>query len=214
MKKIFTSLFLLCVLSTAVWADDIDKTLIFVDANGTEVADGSVIEVTTLEDDGWGGQMMPTGLKVKNTSSSDVTMSVAYNIQRMDNGNFQICFPSSCIYKSTTGEFETTTGSVKASKTSDLAAEWIPAEYGEMNVVLQIVYYKYNAVTKKYTKSGDGPTATVKFNYSENSGVNVLNSDAELNNANAKTYNLAGQRVNGAAYKGIVIKNGRKMLNR
>ena len=41
----------------------------------------------------------------------------------------------------------------------------------------------------------------------------VQNITVEQNNVNAPAFNLAGQRVN-AAYKGIVVKNGRKFLNK
>lgn len=41
----------------------------------------------------------------------------------------------------------------------------------------------------------------------------VQNITVEQNNVNAPAFNLAGQRVN-AAYKGIVVKNGKKFLNK
>ena len=42
-------------------------------------------------------------------------------------------------------------------------------------------------------------------------GINKVETDTE--DANAPVYNLSGQRVNDS-YKGIVIKNGKKYINR
>ncbi len=48
------------------------------------------------------------------------------------------------------------------------------------------------------------------FQFSGSTGINNVKADA---NVNAATYNLAGQRVSDS-YKGLVIKNGKKVVNK
>ncbi len=50
------------------------------------------------------------------------------------------------------------------------------------------------------------------FKY-EVSGTGIADINADVNNADAPAYNLAGQRVNANA-KGLVIKNGKKYVNK
>lgn len=73
----------------------------------------------------------------------------------------------------------------------------------EVIVYGQLVNYKgtYEVNSNNQIYSINGVTAGVQ------------NITVEQNNVNAPAFNLAGQRVN-AAYKGIVVKNGKKFLNK
>lgn len=51
------------------------------------------------------------------------------------------------------------------------------------------------------------------YNASDPSGIEAITSKANTNNANAPMYNLSGQKVD-KSYKGIVIQNGRKYMNK
>lgn len=43
MKKIFTVLLSLFIVSITLWAQDVDRSFVFVDENGAEVVDGATI---------------------------------------------------------------------------------------------------------------------------------------------------------------------------
>ena len=47
----------------------------------------------------------------------------------------------------------------------------------------------------------------------ETTGINNLNAESNTLEEDAPMYNLAGQRV-GKEYKGVVIQNGKKFINR
>ena len=66
---------------------------------------------------------------------------------------------------------------------------------------------------KTYVLTEKGGTGRLSgFSYVEG-GTGIANINADVNDANAPAYNLAGQRVNANA-KGLVIKNGKKYVNK
>ncbi len=60
-------------------------------------------------------------------------------------------------------------------------------------------------------KSGSCNIASLNFTNSESTGINELAGNDAV--ATGETYNLSGQKV-GAGYKGIVIRNGKKYVER
>lgn len=164
MKKLFTlSLFLL----TSAWTMAQDSnTFQFVDKEGNVVADGTTINRSELVDDPFGEYYISTGLYVKNTTGDKVNMRVAYQIETMDNGEFQICFPVNCVRKSVTGSYTTTSGSLDAGTVSNLQCEWFPVAYGSCRARLTI-----EVLNALGSKTADGPTVTVAFNYADPSGI-------------------------------------------
>lgn len=65
--------------------------------------------------------------------------------------------------------------------------------------------------TATVTFMQEGARLTVTVNQGETSGISVTKTDVK--SANGQMYNLAGQRVNNG-FKGLVIKNGRKFMNK
>ena len=65
--------------------------------------------------------------------------------------------------------------------------------------------------TATVTFMQEGARLTVTVNQGETSGISVTKTDVK--SGNAQMYNLAGQRVNNG-FKGLVIKNGRKFMNK
>ena len=69
----------------------------FAKADGTIIPDGSVVTITKAEeaDDGSGDIEMQSGIYAKNVDGdADQLVRIAYDVQTMDNGFMQICFPS------------------------------------------------------------------------------------------------------------------------
>ena len=93
MKKILTSVLFLLLCSTMLMAQSAG-TLIFVDNNGNEISDGATLNRQDVAEDEFGEILMPSGLCIKNTSNDIAGVRMICTIKTLDNGNFQICFPT------------------------------------------------------------------------------------------------------------------------
>jgi hypothetical protein len=216
MKKIITLCLTLVLGCMTSFADDLDHTFEFCDANGTTIADGTVITVDKVVEDDFGSKIVSSGLYVKNTSDSPASLKVNFKITEMPNGSLQICFPINCIAKNNTGQWDTGSGEMSSFDATDLstikslACEWSPTAYGKCVTSFQLK--PYNTVTKTTT---NGPTVTVNFVYPDPSGVTNVTTDS--NATEVAYYNAAGQRIfklskglniiklsNGKAYKKFI----------
>lgn len=208
MKKIFTLLFTLAATLSA------SAQLQFVDKDGNAIADGKFVSVSTIEDDGFGGKKIDSGLFVKNTGSAAVYTNAVYNVQTTPPGGFQICYPQNCIEPTyEAGEGETVIGALDAGSLISIQSELLlsdNAPYGETAVDIQLKIYNHNTITGKDEFKENGPKVTVVFVYTESAGINSLNNNCP---SIAVRHNLSGQRVNDK-YKGITVKNGKKFLNK
>ena len=166
MKKIFTLIAALFALSTA-WADETDNTFQFTDLEGNPVADGSVITINTINEEG----QMIVPLKVKNLSGEKAAVSLFENIDAMPNGTWQTCAFGNCMQLTETGY------SPKNVKDADydegIQTEWIPeaGKYATWEATLQIHIFNIVTTTRfgETTESageeiiGYGPKVTVRF---------------------------------------------------
>ena len=156
--KHFTLLFVLCSLFfSPAWAQD---TFQFLDNRGNVVNNGATVTVDNLVDDEFMGSYIPSGINVKNASESNASIRIAYEIETLDNGTFQICFPENCISKSETGSFTTTKGTMTPEEVRSLQCEWFPEAMGTCKVRLTI-----EELNVLGAKTADGPSIEVVFNY-------------------------------------------------
>ena len=177
MKKLFT-LFLFSLLSTLCAVAQDSSTFQFVDKGGNTVANGTSLTVSELTEDEIMGNFISTGLSVKNTSDSKASVRISYQIETLDNGLFQICFPSNCYTKTTTGSFVTSKGEMTAGEVRDLQCEWSPVAYGTCKVTLAI-----EVLSAEGTKVADGPAVSTE--------ATVL-----------ECYTLQGRRVQRSTFNG------------
>ena len=110
MRKIFT-LFLFLVAAVTAMAEE-TNTFVFLDKNNTQVADGATITVSDVTEGAFDELMVASGLSVKNLSETDAKLAISYEVKSIDNGAFQICFPTNCISKSETGSWTTEVGTI------------------------------------------------------------------------------------------------------
>ena len=87
-------------------------------------------------------------------------------------------------------------------------AQWIVKNDGIHASVVKANGTKISPFRAYFTGIPEGASAKLNFIYGEATGINGVNAEAAADGA---IYNLAGQKVS-AAYKGIVIKNGKKYL--
>lgn len=203
MKKFFT---LCCGLfaALAIQAQN-DFPLQFADKNGNVITDGTTLNITEAEDDGFGEILMPSGLYVKNTSNEEVQCAGSFEIKLMSNGAFQSCFPSNCMQASNVGSYTTQNGAIGAGDLKTMQTEWLPTAEGTCTVTYQLLTYKKNVITQKWNIDQYGPTVTLNFAYST-SGINAVKT-----NRSVTYYDLQGRRVVRPT-KGLYIVNGKKFM--
>ena len=216
MKKLFTSVMMLLFATSFAFAQD-EALVRFVDAAGNVYADGSVIDITEGEDDGWGGMMFPTGLYVENIAGEPIYVGISFNVMTLpDKSSFQICFPVNCMNISKTGVGKTPEGELATDEKKSIMAEWMPEEksYGKCSVDLQVNVYTYNAITKKYNLDEAGPKVTVNMIYQNPASVKNLENEVKA----VARYNAAGQQISGEQQGLNIVKldNGKavKVVNK
>ena len=204
MKKIFTLLAAFFALSTS-WAQETDNTFQFTDLEGNPVADGTVIVVNTLNEEG----QMVVPLKVKNISGEKAAVSLFENIDDMPNGTWQTCAFGNCLMLKATGYSPKNVE--PESYNQDIQTEWMPetGKYCTWTATLQI--HMFNIVRKMQfgqvmESAGDniigyGPKVTVQFVYEDPSSISTAKTSDV---ADTQHFNLRGQQVSGSQ-KGLYI---------
>lgn len=166
MKKIYTLLFLLGVMlaGTQMSAQDIDRSFVFVDENGNEVENGATVVRNQPEEYDEDVYVINSGLWVKKTSGATYNcLRVRYNIIKLDNGSYQLCFPMNCTKQTSTGEFLTPSGELSFNP-QDLQSEWFFEDEGVCIVELKIELMEKSAgFPPTYVYKADGPSLTLRF---------------------------------------------------
>ncbi len=211
MKKIFT---LLCIfmMGTAAFAQDL---YVFCDKDGNVYEEGATIECSEVEDDGFGGIIVPSGLYVKNVAAPDnYEVSASYNISKKDNGAIQLCFPTSCMSSEKYGnKAESPKATLAQGEIKNLMTEWFPTTYGECSVT-----YTLKAYQALFTKGSR--TITVNYRWEDPASISQVKNGTT---AKVTYYNLKGQRVEKptkglyilrSATGGLSGKNGKKVMVR
>lgn len=187
MKRIFTLLLFglsLAVLPVMAQDDEeIEESYVFVDANGTVIPHGSTVVRDVIEHSSEGEEMITSGIFVKNAMApSTLFLRVHYEISRLDNGYYQLCFPISCNSQNEEGYYMT--GEGKVTDIQDIQSEWFPEADGTCEVVLSIeTLTQKSAFPPRYVHSGTGPTITVQFVKGEQptpTPVGDVNGDGEI----------------------------------
>ena len=108
MKKIFTCLlFVFSLMAWPVQAQEIDESYVFTDAEGNVIPNGSTVIRNVVEPFDGETECIKANIFVKNVTGSTQNVGMIYVIERIDNGAYQICFPSSCNTQSEVGTYTT-----------------------------------------------------------------------------------------------------------
>lgn len=184
MKKIITLVYALCLSALPLMAD-VDERFVFLDEEGEIIEDGSTVVRNVVEDYGEGVEVVYSGIYVMNmgAGANDV-LKMHYTISRIDNGSYQICFPTTCNTQDEVGTYETSQGALMGD-IQDIQSEWFPTADGVCEVTLSIeVLTKQGLFPPTYVHSGDGPTITLRFEKGEQTPVNPkgdVNGDKAVN---------------------------------
>ena len=178
-----------------------DFPLQFVDSQGNVVVDGTVLQLTTVEDLGFGDIQIPAGLYVENKTSEEVTCGTEYSITALPNGAFQTCFPTNCVMRQTTGSWSSETGTLKGNETRNMLTEWLPISEGTAVAEFQLLKYKINPVTKKPTLDTRGPKVTLNFIYAP---TNMQCADVATAISSVEYFTLDGRRISNPS-RGVYV---------
>lgn len=206
MKKLLTlCLALLC--SAAIFAQA-DNTFRFVDANGTVYPDGSVLNLTELEEDLFGEMMVSSGLYVENTTAGSQYIRCTIDVKSLtEESSIKFCVLQNCSNYPAVGSYSKS-GLESAGKKDDLQLEWLVAldEDEEGNVTPRPGNCTIDLTADVMNADGSlraaGPTITINFSYTDPAGVSGITADKDA--TVIARYNAAGQQI-GAAQKGLNI---------
>jgi hypothetical protein len=197
MKKLFTLLFI------ALGTMSANAQLQFVDKDGNVVPDGTTLNIEAVAmDDGFGGILIEanSGLSVKNTSDKTVGTSVDWQVEQLDNGAVQVCFPEACVSHNATGLYHTDKGTLEANETRALNSEWYPDTYGQAKVKYTLLAYDYS--TLGYNNVRDIAIVYINYTYTDPAAA------IESHNAERRTvkdiYSLNGTRT-AQTHRGVNI---------
>lgn len=206
MKKFFTLLSFL-MFGMVTMAQD---TFAFSDKDGNVYEDGGTIVCSELEDDGFGGVMIPSGLYVKNVGAPDGwQVSIQADITRIDNGALQLCFPINCEMYTTTGkQKETAKTTITAGEVKNLMTEWIPTDFGECTVT-------YTAKMYQTLFAKGERTITVNYKYASPTGIEQLDDtcaqkvavyDLQGRQSSTLRHGLNMVRMNDGTVRKVIVK--------
>ena len=165
MRKFFTLLlFGLSMLAWPAMAQEIDESYVFMDEEGNIIENGATVVRNVVEPFDEVSDVIYSGISVLNLggSTSDY-IKMIYVIDRIDNGTYQICFPTTCNMQTEVGVYETGIGQLMGDL-QDIQSEWFPVADGECVVTLTIeIFTKMGFFPPTYIHKADGPTITLRF---------------------------------------------------
>lgn len=212
MKTIKSLLLVAAAMFTTASYAQVDQTFSFVDKDGKEVKSGTVMTVNTIEEDPISGaDMIPTGLYVKNNTNERQGIGAFYDIKKMENGSFQICFPMLCRSGITaTGMDRTNGGTMNAGQVKSLGAEWFPKADGVCEVEFKLEYYVINkgmggmeSLDRVEDEDLDNPMPSVTVNFVK--GATAINGIKDGQNVEVTgIYDATGKQIQ-TTQKGLNI---------
>ena len=158
--------------------------------------------------------MFPSGLYVKNNSNANSNAGMIGNIKTMDNGTVRHCFPGTCQPFSSTGSntIINAQGGIKAGVSQNIMSEWIPTAKGNCTVTYTILLLEQTKpMPPTYDEKAECASVTVNYVYDDSSVLSISDINADKTVKSNTLVNIAGQKVNNN-YKGVVVKNGKKVL--
>ena len=152
MKKFYTTFFLTVLFALVTNAQNLN-TIVFVDKNGNEIANGSTLSANTAVEDAFGDIQIHSGLFVKNLTTTEVGVRIHFSVQTIENGMFR-----------------------------DVQTEWTPQSYGQCTVTYQIELMKQlSGFPPQFESLEMGPEITVNYSYSDQSGIDAVTQGSQTN---------------------------------
>lgn len=165
MKRYFTFfLFGFVLMAIPLLAQEVDQSYVFMDEEGNIIENGATVVRNVVEIFDEESEVIYSGISVLNLGGdSNDYLKMHYDITRLDNGTYQICFPSTCNMQTEAGVYETSIGQLMGDL-QNIQSEWFPTADGECIVTLSIeILSKQGLFPPSYVHKADGPTLTLRF---------------------------------------------------
>ena len=152
------------MLAWPAMAQEIDESYVFMDEEGNIIENGATVVRNVVESFDEVSDVIYSGISVLNLGGSTTDhIKMNYVINRIDNGTYQICFPTTCNMQTEVGVYETGIGQLMGDL-QDIQSEWFPVADGECVVTLTIeIFTKMGFFPPTYIHKADGPTITLRF---------------------------------------------------
>lgn len=189
-----------------------EESLVFVDANGNVVPDGTTIELRDVE----GGDIdpmtgetaalqIPTGLSVRKVTDGKVAAQMNIDISSMPNGSFQTCSFGSCLPEWTKAGVYTSSKNIVTKELEPITTEWYPEAYATWTATLQIQYMKiepnrFGLEQATSTVVGNGPKVTLRFVYADPAGIKDVDTNRQV--VEVEHFDISGKRTD-VSRKGV-----------
>lgn len=189
-----------------------DNTFCFIDANGNEVKDGSIVTFYAVEEEKVPGVPIfgvkveaKFDLSVKNAGGEDAAVAAHVITKSKSSGKIDFCFPNQCQEGGIPEDYKSDCAVMIAGGVQTLNSEWFPAEkqYGEALCTIQLLKVKQTGETKfDYDILAYGPTVNIHCIYADPAAVKDLTADE--NATEVARYDACGRKLS-APTKGINI---------
>lgn len=200
MERKFT-LFLVMLLGCLFTHAETDKTFSFVDSDGDEIADGSVVIASKLNPvfEAIGMHQIASEVSLKNNSTEASYCRLVTEVMEVTAaGEFQNCFAGQCQALTTTGVLTSDNFLMNSGATTDAKTHWSPTSDGECKVIFTIQKMKSATATTGENSS----SITVNFTFSDPAGIAGVkdNSTRQV----IGRYTLSGERLT-SPQKGVNV---------
>jgi len=188
MKRLVFFLLGLSSMVIPLFGQEYDETFLFVDEEYEVIENGAVIIRNAIETTQDATEIIKANVSVlDNGAGPNDVLVMHYSIKRIDNGNFQICFPITCNSRNEVGDYVTAAGQV-TDGVQDIQSEWLPTDNGICAVTLSIeVQTKTDGFPPRYEHKAYGPSINILFRKGEtppDDGGSIpgdANGDGEVN---------------------------------
>lgn len=155
--------------------------LVFVDADGRELADGSTITMNNAVKNDWGEiQVDLKGISIKNTSAIAQNFTMDVEVKELPAGSFACCYGMTCKNTKKPSTMNLKNLSIDANATEMISnTDWAMEEDGHFGTC---------AVTFKLST---GNTLNVNFVYTESTDISHVSEKAEI----TAIYDITGKSI-------------------
>lgn len=208
MKRIFT--LGLSLLAGMMAFAQVDNSVVFIDKDGNEVADGSTVVVNEVEESEFGELQMVVPFRAKKNVSGPVFVRLSSDLAQMPVGtSYSCCFPENCTLSEKQEVFNSVAGFL-SDDVKGIQTEWLPTKTNDDTGEQDMVYATWSATVQiqimdeedKSEIKAYGPKVTVKFVNADPAGISAVGSAAD--NKVVAVYDASGARLS-APQKGLNI---------
>ena len=176
MKKTFLLTAGLAMLSLMSWGQTKSSAFCFIQADGTEIPDGTTVEVSAVKNSRYEGDYIDSGISIKNKSGKDGGCAVGFQIKELPSGSIGICFNGRCkSYETPTDVAATATQPAASGHPIALETKWVLGSKQKGTALVKVSLQDVEITGRdNFTVKQEGPSITIKFVYGDATAVEYI----------------------------------------